>query len=103
LMGGVGGITASAHLCTARFAALLAAARDGQVAEARAHAEALLPVVLALFAEPSPGVLKGVLHAVGRLPTPAVRMPLARGSADGVARALDALRGASVVAARPGQ
>jgi 4-hydroxy-tetrahydrodipicolinate synthase len=30
----------------------------------------------ALFAEPNPTVLKGVLHACGRIPTPAVRSPL---------------------------
>ena len=41
-----------------------------------AQAEALLPLVLALFAEPSPAVLKAMLHEAGRIATPAVRMPL---------------------------
>src|SRR4051794_37727553 len=50
------------------------------VAEGRAHAEALLPVVTALFAEPSPAVIKAVLHAEGRIPAPDVRMPLASAS-----------------------
>ena len=98
LMGGVGGITASAHLCTDRFAALVAAARDGRVSEARSHAEALLPLVLALFAEPSPGVLKGVLHADGRIATPDVRMPLGAASAAALERALAASEGASLAA-----
>jgi 4-hydroxy-tetrahydrodipicolinate synthase len=96
LMGGVGGITASAHLCTDRFAALVAAARDGRVSEARSHAEALLPLVLALFAEPSPAVLKGVLHADGRIATPDVRMPLGAASAAALERALAASASASL-------
>jgi 4-hydroxy-tetrahydrodipicolinate synthase len=97
LMGGVGGITASAHVCTSRFAALVASAREGRVSDARAHAEALLPLVLALFAEPSPAVLKGVLHADGRIATPDVRMPLGAASAGAVARALAASADAGVV------
>ena len=51
----------------------------GKVDEGRAHAEALLPVVEALFAEPNPAVFKGVLHAQGRIPTADVRMPLDAG------------------------
>jgi 4-hydroxy-tetrahydrodipicolinate synthase len=98
LMGGAGAIAASAHLCTDRFAALLAAARDGRVSEARGHAEALLPLVLALFAEPSPAVLKGVLHADGRVATPDVRMPLGAASAAAVARAVAASAAARGVA-----
>jgi 4-hydroxy-tetrahydrodipicolinate synthase len=100
LMGGAGAIAASAHLCTERFAALIAAADAGRLEEARAHAEALLPLVLALFAEPSPAVLKAMLHDAGRVPTPDVRMPLAGASAAAVARALAAYESAGV-AARP--
>ena len=37
----------------------------GDVTAARPIAEALLPVTLALFAEPSPAVIKAVLHAQG--------------------------------------
>ena len=102
LMGGAGAIAASAHLCTERFAALLGAAREGRVGDARAHAQALLPLVLALFAEPSPAVLKGVLFSEGRIATADVRMPLACGSSAGVGRALSALRAASGVGSRPG-
>jgi 4-hydroxy-tetrahydrodipicolinate synthase len=100
-MGGAGGITASAHLCTDRFAALVAAARDGRLGEARAHAEALLPLVLALFAEPSPAVLKAVLHAAGRIATADVRMPLGPASGAAVSRAVAASADAGA-AARPG-
>ena len=53
----------------------------GKVDDGRAHAEALLPVVQAGFAEPNPAVFKGVLHAHGRIPTPDVRLPLVAASA----------------------
>jgi 4-hydroxy-tetrahydrodipicolinate synthase len=102
LMGGAGAIAASAHLCTGRFAALVAAARGGRVDEARTHAEALLPLVLALFAEPSPAVLKAVLCAAGRIATPDVRMPLGVASAGAVARAAACFSDVGVVA-RSGQ
>jgi 4-hydroxy-tetrahydrodipicolinate synthase len=87
LMGARGAIAASAHLCTDRFAALVAAARDGRLEEARAHSEALLGLVLALFAEPSPAVLKAMLHDAGRIATPDVRMPLQGASPAGLERA----------------
>jgi 4-hydroxy-tetrahydrodipicolinate synthase len=87
LMGARGAIAASAHLCTDRFAALVAAARDGLLEEARAHSEALLGLVLALFAEPSPAVLKAMLHDAGRIATPDVRMPLQGASPAGLERA----------------
>jgi 4-hydroxy-tetrahydrodipicolinate synthase len=87
LMGARGAIAASAHLCTDRFAALVAAARDGRLDEARADSEALLGLVLALFAEPSPAVLKAMLHDAGRIATPDVRMPLQGASPAGLERA----------------
>jgi 4-hydroxy-tetrahydrodipicolinate synthase len=87
LMGARGAIAASAHLCTERFAALIAAAAEGRLDEAREHAEALLQLVFALFAEPSPAVLKAMLHEAGRIATPAVRMPLQAASPEGLERA----------------
>jgi len=36
----------------------------------------LVPLSAALFAEPNPVVIKGVLHAQGEIPSPAVRLPL---------------------------
>jgi 4-hydroxy-tetrahydrodipicolinate synthase len=77
LMGARGAVAASAHLCTERFVEMIQAGLEGRVGAGRAHAEALLPLVRALFAEPSPAPLKAVLHAQGRIPTPHVRMPLA--------------------------
>jgi len=97
LMGGAGAVAASAHLCTDRFVAMIDAALAGDAAHARPHAEALLPLVLALFAEPSPAILKAVLHAEGRISTPSVRMPLAAASSAGADAALAAFRAASAV------
>jgi len=91
LMGGAGTICASAHLCTSRFVAMIECGLAGKVDDGRAHAEALLPVVQACFAEPNPSVFKGVLHAQGRIPTPSVRLPLVDASTAAVERALAAV------------
>ena len=91
LMGGAGAIAASAHLCTARFVEMIDRGLEGDTGSARLQAEALLPLIVSLFAEPSPAVIKGVLHAQGRIPTPDVRMPLGNASADAVHRAIAAL------------
>jgi 4-hydroxy-tetrahydrodipicolinate synthase len=99
LMGGSGAIAASAHLCTDRFVAMIDAALAGDAAKARPHAEALLPLVQALFAEPSPAILKAVLHAEGRIATPNVRMPLSVASPAGAAAGLAAFRAASALTA----
>jgi len=84
-LGAAGGILASAHLRTAEFAALIAAWHSGQLEQARDLGHRLAPLSAALFAEPSPAVVKGVLHAQGRIPSPAVRLPLlpaGRGTVD---------------------
>jgi 4-hydroxy-tetrahydrodipicolinate synthase len=94
-MGAVGGITASAHVCTARWVALVECALAGKLDEGRHHHDALLPVVQTAFAEPNPAVFKGVLHAQGRIATPDVRMPLANASKGAVDRCLAAIERAS--------
>jgi 4-hydroxy-tetrahydrodipicolinate synthase len=88
LMGAPGAIAASANVCTQRFVTMIEHGLAGEVAPGRAHAEALLPLVRALFAEPSPAVIKALLHADGRIPTAAVRMPLSHASAPTVQHAL---------------
>ncbi|MGY1804644.1 dihydrodipicolinate synthase family protein [Blastococcus sp. SYSU D00922] len=90
LMGAPGAIAASANLCTQRFVAMVEHGLAGEVAPGRAHAEALLPLVRALFAEPSPAVIKALLHADGRIPTADVRMPLSNASTAAVEQALAA-------------
>jgi 4-hydroxy-tetrahydrodipicolinate synthase len=75
-LGAAGGILASAHLATGSFAALAAAWADGDLASARALGPALARLSAAAFAGPTPVVVKGALHALGRIPTPDVRLPL---------------------------
>jgi 4-hydroxy-tetrahydrodipicolinate synthase len=91
MMGGVGAIAASAHVCTERFVALVECALAGKLEDGRAHAEALLPVVRAGFAEPNPAVFKGVLHAQGRIATPDLRLPMTSASTEAVDRCLAAI------------
>ncbi|HEX4490145.1 MAG TPA: 4-hydroxy-tetrahydrodipicolinate synthase [Acidimicrobiia bacterium] len=76
LMGAYGGISAPAHVCTARFVEMVECALAGKLDDGRAHAEALLPVVQAGFVEPNPAVWKGVLHAQGKIASPALRLPM---------------------------
>ncbi|SCG40339.1 4-hydroxy-tetrahydrodipicolinate synthase [Micromonospora echinaurantiaca] len=75
-LGAHGGILASAHLATAEFVALIDAWRAGDVTRARPLGHRLAALSRALFAEPNPAVVKAVLHAHGRIPTPTVRLPL---------------------------
>jgi 4-hydroxy-tetrahydrodipicolinate synthase len=75
-LGAHGGILASAHVATAAFARLAALWDAGQAAAAAALGHQLSALSVALFAEPNPAVIKAVLHAQGRIPTPAVRPPL---------------------------
>ncbi len=68
-LGAHGGIVASAHVETARYAELTRSWRPDL-------GHRLARLSLALFAEPNPTVIKAVLHARGLIPTPAVRLPL---------------------------
>ena len=95
LMGATGAIAASSHLCTRRFVDMIGCGRRGAVSDGRRHAEALLPLVQALFAEPSPAVIKAALHLEGRIPTADVRMPMAPASPEAVERVRAALAAAS--------
>lgn len=87
-LGAHGGIVASAHLATADHAALVAAWRDGDAARARPLGHRLAILSAALFAEPNPSVIKAVLHAQGRIPTPTPRPPLLPATAQATAAAL---------------
>jgi 4-hydroxy-tetrahydrodipicolinate synthase len=88
-LGGAGGILACSHLRTVDFAALIAAWRAGEAERARATGHRLAALSAALFAEPNPVVIKGVLHARGVIPSPAVRLPLLPASVGAVRAALD--------------
>ncbi|MFG2821325.1 dihydrodipicolinate synthase family protein [Kitasatospora sp. NPDC048365] len=91
-MGAAGGVLASAHLATGDFVELAEAWRKGDADRARALGHRLSTLSRALFTEPNPTVIKGVLHAQGRIPTPDVRLPLLPASPGAVQRALAALR-----------
>jgi len=75
-LGAAGGILAAAHLCTGEFARLVAAWHGGHAEQARDLGHRLAALSAALFAEPNPAVIKGALHAQGKIPSPAVRLPL---------------------------
>jgi 4-hydroxy-tetrahydrodipicolinate synthase len=93
-LGAHGAIAASAHIGTSAYVALVAAWRAGHVVAARDLGHRLAALSTALFAEPNPTVIKGVLHARGRIPTPAVRLPLVPAGRSAVDAAL---RAAAVV------
>ncbi|MFF9868169.1 4-hydroxy-tetrahydrodipicolinate synthase [Streptomyces sp. NPDC013953] len=87
--GARGGILASANVRTADFAELISLWQRDATGPARRLGTELARLSAALFAEPNPTVIKGVLHAQGRIPSPAVRLPLLAASADSVRRAAD--------------
>lgn len=87
-LGAAGGILASAHLATSQFVELADAWHGGDVARARVLGHALAGLSAAAFAEPNPTVIKGALHALGRIPTPHVRLPLLPAGRDSVDRLL---------------
>lgn len=90
-LGATGGILASAHLATAHFVELLNDWDKGSLVPARALGHRLAALARAVFAEPNPAVVKAVLAAQGRIPTPAVRLPLLPASETATARALACL------------
>jgi 4-hydroxy-tetrahydrodipicolinate synthase len=83
-LGAHGGVLASAHVATAEFVDLVAAWSAGDVTAAQGLGHRLAKLSAALFAEPNPTVLKGVLHAQGRIPTADVRLPLLAAATDSV-------------------
>ncbi|MFI6996205.1 4-hydroxy-tetrahydrodipicolinate synthase [Nocardia sp. NPDC050175] len=95
-LGATGGILASANLAAASFTALVRAWREGRLDEARALGHRLAALSSALFAEPNPVVIKAALAAQGRIPSPAVRLPLLPASEAATAAALTALGNSSV-------
>ncbi|HEY6492910.1 MAG TPA: 4-hydroxy-tetrahydrodipicolinate synthase [Trebonia sp.] len=100
-LGAAGGILASAHVRTGEFADLVAAWHAGEADRARALGHRLAPLSAALFAEPNPTVIKGVLHAQGRIPSPSVRLPLLPAHPDTVQAAVGLLGQVHSTAGRP--
>jgi 4-hydroxy-tetrahydrodipicolinate synthase len=79
-LGAHGGILASAHVATADYVGLVDAWHAGDIGRARALGHRLSRLSARLFAEPNPTVVKAVLSARGRIPTPRVRLPLVEAS-----------------------
>lgn len=99
--GAEGGILASAHVETARFAEVLRLMRAGDNAAALRVWRDLIDLVRLLFAEPNPAPIKHWLWRQGLLASPELRLPMTGVSAALAAR-LDAemaRRAASAVAA----
>jgi 4-hydroxy-tetrahydrodipicolinate synthase len=64
-LGGRGAIAAAAHIRPDLFVALYERVRDGNLAEARAIFQRLLPLIRVLFSEPNPGPVKAALARDG--------------------------------------
>lgn len=93
-LGASGGVLASAHVATPSFARLVDAwttPGTGAAAGRRDLGARLARLSSACFAEPNPTVVKGVLYAQGRIPTPHVRLPLLPAGSASVDAALGAL------------
>lgn len=76
-LGGVGVVGVTTHLLGPSFARLVAAVDAGDLATARAEHRSAQPLVDAVMTR-LPGVVavKAALHLLGRIPSPAVRLPL---------------------------
>ncbi|WP_433329640.1 dihydrodipicolinate synthase family protein [Spirillospora sp. CA-294931] len=91
-LGAAGSITASACLAPATYSSMAEAVGTCNTTRARALHKALLPMVDALFSEPSPAVLKAALAERGIIDDPGVRAPLHAPRPTSVSQALTALR-----------
>jgi 4-hydroxy-tetrahydrodipicolinate synthase len=87
-LGASGAIMASANVVTRTYAELVQTWRSGQLEDARSLGNRLAPLSAALFAEPNPVVIKGVLAVQGQISSPHVRLPLLPASPDAVEAAL---------------
>lgn len=83
--GGAGAIAASAHLHTARFAAVIRLLTQGDLASARALWKGLPELIEALFAEPNPGPVKALLAHQGLMHNE-LRRPMMEARADSLER-----------------
>jgi 4-hydroxy-tetrahydrodipicolinate synthase len=92
MLGAAGGIAASANVAPAAFAAMTEAVRAGDTGRAGSLHNALLPLTRALFAEPSPSVIKAVLAETGLIEHPGVRAPLRAPAPVSLGAAMEALK-----------
>jgi 4-hydroxy-tetrahydrodipicolinate synthase len=95
-LGAAGGVVATANVAPAALSRMAEAVRAGDVDPARNLHNALLPLTRALFAEPSPSVIKAVLAELGLIDHAFVRAPLRAPAPSSVGAAMDALTGLGV-------
>jgi 4-hydroxy-tetrahydrodipicolinate synthase len=75
-LGARGVISTTANVVPSEMSELTRAWLRGDVEKARAQHYRLLPLMSALFLETNPIPVKAALHAIGRIPCPALRLPL---------------------------
>jgi 4-hydroxy-tetrahydrodipicolinate synthase len=92
-LGAAGGIAASGNVAPGALAAMSEAVRAGDAERARGLHQGLLPLTRALFAEPSPSVIKAVLAELELIDHAGVRAPLRAPARASLGAAMDALTG----------
>ena len=95
-LGGAGSITASAHLCTEEFVAVMQCLQHGDLAQARRLWKCLVPVVNAVFSEPNPALIKAALAQQGLIQNK-LRSPMMAASAGATERVLNAIERVTTV------
>ncbi len=75
-IGGHGVVTTTGNVAPREMVELVRAFRSGDVARAKELHYRLLPLMQALFVESNPIPVKAALHILGRIPEPALRLPL---------------------------
>lgn len=74
--GGDGGILASSHFATERFAEIYQLMNDNNHQEAKKIWAELLPMIRLFFKEPNPGPIKYYLYRKGLIRSPEMRLPM---------------------------
>jgi 4-hydroxy-tetrahydrodipicolinate synthase len=96
-LGAVGVVGTSTHFVAGRTKAMVTAFLSGDVAQARALHEALLPIYTGIFRSPGTILVKAALELLG-FPVGGVRLPLVPATADEVAALRQDLIAAGVLA-----
>ncbi len=92
-VGAIGVVSVASHLAGKQIRAMLQAALDGELVEARRIHLGLAPLAQALFLEPNPMPVKAAMNALWE-PVGEPRPPLVAASEDTVQRIKEALGGA---------
>lgn len=94
-VGGRGVISVTSNIAPGEIAETVKLFRAGEIAEARALHQKLLPVHEAMFVESNPGPVKVALAQAGRI-APEIRLPLVWPTEASQARVRDAVRAAGI-------